>query len=115
MPTASLRLVSAHRVPAGQGVGDVPMMPGLISGRRFLKGRWPPAGSRTAGLRARRTRSDSRCGEVALDLRDELLVQVEEPTEEVDHEAQVLLPVRQVGGAALGVVETPAKVGDILA
>jgi hypothetical protein len=39
--------------------------------------------------------------EYALDLVDQLLVQVEEATEEVDYQQQLLLPVGQVLGAAL--------------
>src|SRR5207249_2455954 len=54
-------------------------------------------------------------GELALDLVDQLFVQVEESAEEVDHELQVFLPVGQVSGASFGVVEALAEVGDVVA
>ncbi len=42
-------------------------------------------------------------------------MQLEEPAEEPDHEHQVLLPVRQIGGAPLALVELGGELGDVLA
>ena len=43
--------------------------------------------------------------ELALDLVDEVLVQLEEPAQEAGDEQQVLLAVGELLGAALGVVQ----------
>jgi len=45
---------------------------------------------------------------------DQLFVKVEQVAQEPDREQQVLLPVRQVLGGALGVVEPAAEVGDVV-
>ena len=62
-----------------------------------------PTSTRTA-----RDRADRLGGKFALDLVDELFVQVEKVAKELDHEPQVLLPV---GKAACG----PFRVGEPLA
>ncbi|HEU0335437.1 MAG TPA: MMPL family transporter, partial [Gaiellaceae bacterium] len=53
--------------------------------------------------------------ELALDLVDQVEVQLEQPPQEADHEQQVLAPVRQQHGGRLGVVEPGLQVGDVLA
>jgi hypothetical protein len=54
-------------------------------------------------------------GERLLDLVDQLLVQVDEAAEEVNHELQVLLPVRQACRTLLGFIEALAEVVDVFA
>ena len=54
----------------------------------------PPAALAPAGRAVRRTWRLPACSELALDLVDQLFVQVHEAAEEVDHEQQILLPVR---------------------
>jgi hypothetical protein len=53
-------------------------------------------------------------GQRLLDLVDQLLVQVDKAAEEVDHELQVLLPVRQAGGTLLGFIGALAEVVDVV-
>jgi hypothetical protein len=53
--------------------------------------------------------------EIPFDDVDQLLVEVDEAAEKVDHELEVLRPVRQCLRRLLGVVEAAAKIGDVVA
>jgi osmotically-inducible protein OsmY len=72
-----------------------------------------------SSLRLRRTTAFdvhlSRRGELALDLVDQVLVQVEQATEKVDRKQQVGGTVRVCTGRLDGLVESCAQVGDVVA
>ena len=50
-----------------------------------------------------------------LDSLDEIDVEIEQPSQEADHDQQVLLAMREVCARALGLVERSLELGDVVA
>src|SRR5712691_7335764 len=82
------------------------------NGHLYTRSRCPAPASRS---RRPRSLASPLRGKLALDLLDQLEMQIEQPAKEADDEQQVLTAVGQQLGARLSCVEARGEVGDVFA